>query len=448
MNTKCRTGHRLPERAEQKAEKARHDGQNEDEGETMENFTKILENSIANMENNASTTYVLSMNDFLESIQSGSINLPPFQRIGTAWSADKVIALAQTLANLESIGCFNVAIVNGEYYLVDGQQRSNALAHILNTLEDEDKSIITDYEALVNVTEFQSFAQMADNFVRINGTSGLTSAQKMKAELLTEIQLEDFNRLSWSDAMTKLTSVEKDSKEVVLSGETEEESIKLQAMSIIKQSKCEELTALLLAMYLNKKRIGKGFTTSAKANFNGAKNYDGLKGKPLDEASTHALEFVKEYTKTRLNPTNKKPAFVGLVYYLVLIEKLPLEEVGAFVDYLAIGQQQLFVTPKSELYANGKQLFHSGESNSFDQFKNREKTIEKFFKAYEEWKTKPQTSDIVERFNERYNVTLAKILNEPKKEESALKVTVEKLEPKKESKPRPLSASALEALEK
>lgn len=415
----------------------------------MENFTKLLNESTSCVENNASTTYVLSMNDFLESIQSGSVQLPPFQRVGTAWSAEKVIALAQTLANLESIGCFNVAIVNGEYYLVDGQQRSNALAHILNTLEDEDKSIITDYEALVNVTEFQSFAQMADNFVRINGTSGLTSAQKMKAELLTEIQLEDFNRLSWSDAMTKLTSTEKDSKEAVLSGgDTEEESIKLQAMSIIKQSKCEELTALLLAMYLNKKRIGKGFTTSAKSNFNGAKNYDGLKGHDIEEASKHALDFVKEYTKTRLNPTNKKPAFVGLIYYLVLIEKLDMNEVGAFVDYLAIGQQQLFVTPKSELYANGKQLFHSGESNSFEQFRNREKTIEKFFKVYEEWKSKPQTSDIVERFKERYNVTLAKILNEPKKEESALKVTVEKLEPKKESKPRPLSASALEALEK
>lgn len=415
----------------------------------MENFAAILKNAIANMENNASATYSLNMDDFLKSIQSGSIQLPPFQRVGTAWSADKVIALAQTLANLESIGCFNIAIVNGEYYLVDGQQRSNALIHIMDTLDEDDKAIITDYEALVNVTEFQNFAQMSDNFVRINGTSGLTSAQKMKAELLTEIQLEDFNRLSWSDAMTRLTSTEKDSKETTLSGaDGEEESIKLQAMSIIKQSKCEELTALLLAMYLNKKRIGKGFTTSAKSNFNGAKNYDGLKGHDIEEASNHALEFVNEYTKTRLNPTNKKPAFVGLVYYLVLIEKLAMEEVGAFVDYLAIGQQQLFVTPKSELYANGKQLFHSGESNSFDQFKNREKTMEKFLKAYEEWKTKPQTSDIVERFNERYNLTLAQILAEPKKEESALKVTVEKLEPKKESKPRPLSASALEALEK
>lgn len=415
----------------------------------MENFAAILKNAIANMENNASATYSLNMDDFLKSIQSGSIQLPPFQRVGTAWSADKVIALAQTLANLESIGCFNIAIVNGEYYLVDGQQRSNALIHIMDTLDEDDKAIITDYEALVNVTEFQNFAQMSDNFVRINGTSGLTSAQKMKAELLTEIQLEDFNRLSWSDAMTRLTSTEKDSKETTLSGaDGEEESIKLQTMSIIKQSKCEELTALLLAMYLNKKRIGKGFTTSAKSNFNGAKNYDGLKGHDIEEASNHALEFVNEYTKTRLNPTNKKPAFVGLVYYLVLIEKLAMEEVGAFVDYLAIGQKQLFVTPKSELYANGKQLFHSGESNSFDQFKNREKTMEKFLKAYEEWKTKPQTSDIVERFNERYDLTLAQILAEPKKEESALKVTVEKLEPKKESKPRPLSASALEALEK
>ena len=327
----------------------------------MKNFTEILKNAIANMENNASATYSLNMDDFLSSIQDGSIELPPFQRVGTAWSADKVVALAQTLANLESIGCFNVAIVNGEYYLVDGQQRSNALIHILETLEEDDKSIVTEYEALVNVTEFQSFAQMADNFVRINGTSGLTSAQKMKAELLTEKQLEDFNRLSWSDAMTRLTSTEKDSRETTLSGnDSEEESIKLQAMSIIKQSKCEELTALLLAMYLNKKRIGKGFTTSAKSNFNGAKNYDGLKGHDLEEASKHALEFVNEYTKTRLNPTNKKPAFVGLVYYLVLIEKLAMEEVGAFVDYLAIGQQQLFVTPKSELYANGKQLFHSG----------------------------------------------------------------------------------------
>lgn len=416
----------------------------------MENFAAILENAIANMENNASATYSLNMNSFLQSIQNRNIQLPPFQRIGTAWSADKVIALAQTLANLESIGCFNVAIVNGDYYLVDGQQRSNALIHILDTLDEDDKSIITDYEALVNVTEFQSFAQMADNFVRINGTSGLTSAQKMKAELLTEKQLEDFNRLSWSDAMTRLTSTEKDSKEVTLSGtgENEEESIKLQAMSIIKQSKCEELTALLLAMYLNKKRIGKGFTTSAKSNFNGAKNYDGLKGHDIEEASKHVLEFVNEYTKTRLNATNKKPAFVGLVYYLALIEKLPMEEVGAFVDYLAIGQQQLFVTPKSELYSNGKQLFHSGESNSFDQFKNREKTMEKFLRAYEEWKSKQQTSDTVERFNERYSVTLSQILEEPKQEKSALKVTVEKPAQKKESKPRPLSASALEALEK
>lgn len=415
----------------------------------MKNFTEILKNAVANMENNASATYSLNMDDFLKSIQDGNIQLPPFQRVGTAWSADKVIALAQTLANLESIGCFNIAIVNGEHYLVDGQQRSNALIHILDTLDEDDKAIITDYEALVNVTEFQSFAQMADNFVRINGTSGLTSAQKMKAELLTEKQLEDFNHLSWSDAMTRLTSTEKDSKEITLSGtgESEEESIKLQAMSIIKQSKCEELTALLLAMYLNKKRIGKGFTTSAKSNFNGAKNYDGLKGHDIGEASNHALEFVTEYSKTRLNATNKKPAFVGLVYYLVLIEKLAMEEVGAFVDYLVIGQQQLFVTPKSELYSNGKQLFHSGESNSFDQFKNREKTMEKFIKAYEEWKTKPQTSDIVERFNERYSVTLSQILEEPKQEKSTLKVTVEKPAQKKESKPRPLSASALEALE-
>ena len=415
----------------------------------MKKFTTILNESTNKMNNNASITYSINMADLLNAIQNKDIELPPFQRIGSAWDSSKVIALAQTLANLESIGSFNIAIVNDEYYLVDGQQRSNALIHILDTLEDEDKSIITDYEALINVTEFQNFAQMADNFVRINGTSGLTSAQKMKAELLTEKQLEDFNRLSWSNAMTRLTSTEKDSKETTLSGaDGAEESIKLQAMSIIKQSKCEELTALLLAMYLNKKRIGKGFTTSAKSNFNGAKNYDGLKGHDIEEASNHALEFVNEYTKTRLNPTNKKPAFVGLVYYLVLIEKLAMEEVGAFVDYLAIGQQQLFVTPKNELYINGKQLFHSGESNSFEQFKNREKTIEKFLKAYEEWKQKPQTSDIVERFNERYSITLAQILTQPKKEESTLKVKAEKLEPKKQSKPRPLSASALEALEK
>ena len=414
----------------------------------MKNFTTILNENATKIENNASTTYSINMSDFLMAIQNNDIELPPFQRIGNAWSSEKVIALAQTLANLESIGCFNIAIVNDRYYLVDGQQRSNNLINILNTLEEEDRSIVTEYEALVNVTHFQSFAQMSDNFVRINGTSGLTSAQKMKAELLTEEQLEYFNLLSWSDAMTRLTSTEKDSKETVLSGDSEEESIKLQAMNVIKQSKCEELTALLIAMYLNKKRIGKGFTTSAKSNFNGAKNYDGLKGHDLEEASSHALEFVKEYTKTRLNATNKKPAFVGLVYYLVLIDKLPFEQVGAFVDYLSIGQQQLFVTPKSELYSNGKQLFHSGESNSFDQFKNREKTIEKFLKAYEEWKTKPQTSDIVSRFNERYDITLAQILAEPKKEENTLKVTIEKLEPKKQSKPRPLSASALEALEK
>ena len=415
----------------------------------MKTFTTILNESTTKIDNNASVTYTLNMSDFLQAIQNKEIELPPFQRIGNAWDSSKVIALAQTLANLESIGCFNVAIVNNKYYLVDGQQRSNNLLNILETLDEDDKSIVLDYEALVNVTEFQSFAQMSDNFVRINGTSGLTSAQKMKAELLTEKQLSDFNLLSWSDAMTRLTSTEKDSKETTLSGaDSEEESIKLQAMNVIKQSKCEELTALLLAMYLNKKRIGKGFTTSAKSNFNGTKNYDGLKGHDLEEASRHALEFVKEYSKTRLNPTNKKPAFIGLVYYLVLIEKLPLEEVGAFVDYLSIGQQQLFVTPKSELYSNGKQLFHSGESNSFDQFKNREKTMEKFFKVYEDWKTKPQTSDIVERFKERYSITLAQILAEPKKEESALKVTVEKLEPKKQSKPRPLSASALEALEK
>ena len=138
----------------------------------MKNFTAILNESTNKMENNASTTYSLNMNDFLQSIVSGNIQLPPFQRIGTAWSADKVIALAQTLANLESIGCFNIAIVDGSYYLVDGQQRSNALIHILDTLDEDDKSIITDYEALVNVTEFQNFAQMSDNFVRINGTSG------------------------------------------------------------------------------------------------------------------------------------------------------------------------------------------------------------------------------------------------------------------------------------
>lgn len=402
------------------------------------------------MENNASTTYSIYTDYFLKAIQNGEVELPPFQRVGNAWDSSKIVALAQTLANLESIGCFNVAIVNGKYYLVDGQQRSNNLINILNTLEEEeDKNIITDYQLLVNVTEFQSFAQMADNFVRINGTSGLTSAQKMKAELLTEKQLSDFNLLSWSDAMTRLTSTEKDSKEVTLSGsDSEEESIKLQAMNVIKQSKCEELTALLIAMYLNKKKIGKGFTTSAKSNFNGAKNYDGLKGHDLENASQHALNFVTEYAKTRLNATNKKPAFIGLVYYLVLIEKLAFDEVGAFVDYLSIGQKQLFVTPKSELYSNGKQLFHSGESNSFEQFKNREKTMEKFLKAFIDWKRNPQTSDVVERFKERYNITLSKILNEPKKEESTLKITVEKLEPKKESKPRPLSASAIEALEK
>lgn len=421
----------------------------------MKNFTEFLKaEQTHSMENNASTTYSIYTDYFLKAIENGEIKLPPFQRIGTAWSADKVIALAQTLANLESIGCFNIAIVNGEYYLVDGQQRSNALIHILNTLDDEDKAIITDYQALVNITEFQSFAQMADNFVRINGTSGLTSAQKMKAELLTEKQLEDFNRLSWSNAMMKLTSTEKDSKETTLSGsETEEESIKLQAMSIIKQSKCEELTALLLAMYLNKKRIGKGFTTSAKSNFNGAKNYDGLKGHDIEDASKHALSFIEQYTRADLNPTNKKPAFVGLVYYLALIEKLDMNEVGAFVDYLDVAQHQLFVTPKSEIYSNGKQLFHSGESNSFDQFRNREKTMDTFLKAYGEWKKQPHEQSICDYFKAEYNMDLTPIVR-PKKEESTLKITIEKPaqkkepKPKKESKQRPLSSSIQEALEK
>lgn len=417
----------------------------------MENFTEILSSAIAKMENNASTTYSINMDDFLESIQSGSIKLPPFQRVGTAWSAEKVVALAQTLANLESIGCFNIAIVNDSYYLVDGQQRSNALAHILNTLEDEDKSIITDYEALVNVTEFQNFAQMADNFVRINGTSGLTSAQKMKAELLTEIQLEDFNRLSWSQAMTKLTSTEKDSKEAVLAGENEEESIKLQAMSIIKQSKCEELTALLLAMYLNKTRIGKGFTTSAKTNFNGNKDYKGLKGSDLSEASLHTMRFVGEYVKADLNATNKKPAFIGLVYYLVLIDKLPFEHVGAFIDYLTLYQHHLFVTPKNELYSKGKQLFHSGESNSFEQFKNRQKTMDTFRKSFEQWKTEPQTEKICTYFQKAHGLQLTPIIKEAEKEPTETnneKVSEKPAQPKKQSKQRPLSSSITEALEK
>lgn len=414
----------------------------------MKNFTEILTNAIAKMENNASTTYSLNMNDFLNSIINGNIKLPPFQRIGTAWSADKVIALAQTIANLESIGCFNIAIVDGSYYLVDGQQRSNALIHILNTLEADDKAIITDYEALVNVTEFQSFAQMSDNFVRINGTSGLTSAQKMKAELLTEKQLIDFNRLSWSSFMLELTKTEKDSKEAILSGsESEEESIKLQAMSIIKQSKCEELTALLLAMYLNKKRIGKGFTTSAKNNFNGAKSYDGLKGHDIEDASKHALSFIKQYVRADLNPTNKKPAFVGLVYYLTLIDKLPLDEVGAFVDYLDIAQHQLFVTPKSELYHNGKQLFHSGESNSFEQFKNREKTMDTFFKAYLEWKKQPHESSICEYFKEGYGLELTPIIKAKKEEKEEEKREEEEPKQKKECKQRSLSSSITEALE-
>lgn len=424
----------------------------------MKNFTTILnEKATTNnyLENNASTTYAIPMNEFLNAISEHEITLPPFQRIGTAWSSEKVVALAQTLANLESIGCFNIAIVNDRYYLVDGQQRSNALAHILNTLEQDDRSIVEDYEALVNVTEFQSFAQMADNFVRINGTSGLTSAQKMKAELLTEIQLEDFNRLSWSDAMTKLTSTEKDSKETVLSGtgESEEESIKLQAMSIIKQSKCEELTALLLAMYLNKKRIGKGFTTSAKTNFNGNKDYKGLKGSDLSEASLHTLRFVGEYVKADLNATNKKPAFVGLVYYLVLIDKLPFEQVGAFVDYLTLYQHHLFVTPKNELYSKGKQLFHSGESNSFEQFKNRQKTMDTFRKSFEQWKTEPQTEKICTYFKKAHGLQLTPIIKDTEKEPTekdnekvSEKPKAEK--EKKQSKQRPLDASIIEALEK
>lgn len=424
----------------------------------MKNFTTILnEKATTNnyLENNASTTYAIPMNEFLNAISEHEITLPPFQRIGTAWSSEKVVALAQTLANLESIGCFNIAIVNDRYYLVDGQQRSNALAHILNTLDQDDRSIVEDYEALVNVTGFQSFAQMADNFVRINGTSGLTSAQKMKAELLTEIQLEDFNRLSWSDAMTKLTSTEKDSKETILSGtgESEEESIKLQAMSIIKQSKCEELTALLLAMYLNKKRIGKGFTTSAKTNFNGNKDYKGLKGSDLSEASHHTLRFIGEYVKADLNATNKKPAFVGLVYYLVLIDKLPFEQVGAFVDYLTLYQHHLFVTPKNELYSKGKQLFHSGESNSFEQFKNRQKTMDTFRKSFEQWKTEPQTEKTCDYFKKAHGLQLTPIIKDTEKEpiekdneKVSEKPKAEK--EKKQSKQRPLDASILEALEK
>lgn len=424
----------------------------------MKNFTTILnEKATTNnyLENNASTTYAIPMGEFLNAIGERDITLPPFQRIGTAWGSEKVVALAQTLANLESIGCFNIAIVNEKYYLVDGQQRSNALAHILNTLEQDDRSIVEDYEALVNITEFQSFAQMADNFVRINGTSGLTSAQKMKAELLTEIQLEDFNRLSWSDAMTKLTSTEKDSKETVLSGtgESEEESIKLQAMSIIKQSKCEELTALLLAMYLNKKRIGKGFTTSAKTNFNGNKDYKGLKGSDLSEASLHTLRFVGEYVKADLNATNKKPAFIGLVYYLVLIDKLPFEQVGAFVDYLTLYQHHLFVTPKNELYSKGKQLFHSGESNSFEQFKNREKTMDTFRKSFEQWKTEPQTEKICTYFQKAHGLQLTPIIKEAGKEPTETNNEKVSEKPKaekekKQSKQRPLDASILEALEK
>ena len=424
----------------------------------MKNFTTILnEKATTNnyLENNASTTYAIPMNEFLNAISEHEITLPPFQRIGTAWSSEKVVALAQTLANLESIGCFNIAIVNDRYYLVDGQQRSNALAHILNTLDQDDRSIVEDYEALVNVTGFQSFAQMADNFVRINGTSGLTSAQKMKAELLTEIQLEDFNRLSWSDAMTKLTSTEKDSKETILSGtgESEEESIKLQAMSIIKQSKCEELTALLLAMYLNKKRIGKGFTTSAKTNFNGNKDYKGLKGSDLSEASHHTLRFIGEYVKADLNATNKKPAFVGLVYYLVLIDKLPFEQVGAFVDYLTLYQHHLFVTPKNELYSKGKQLFHSGESNSFEQFKNRQKTMDTFRKSFEQWKTEPQTEKTCDYFKKAHGLQLTPIIKDTEKEPTEKDNEKNNEKPKaekekKQSKQRPLDASILEALEK
>ena len=423
----------------------------------MKNFTTILnEKATTNnyLENNASTTYAIPMNEFLNAISEHEITLPPFQRIGTAWSSEKVVALAQTLANLESIGCFNIAIVNGEYYLVDGQQRSNALIHIMDTLDEDDKAIITDYEALVNVTEFQNFAQMSDNFVRINGTSGLTSAQKMKAELLTEIQLEDFNRLSWSDAMTRLTSTEKDSKETTLSGaDGEEESIKLQAMSIIKQSKCEELTALLLAMYLNKKRIGKGFTTSAKSNFNGNKDYKGLKGSDLSEASHHTLRFIGEYVKADLNATNKKPAFVGLVYYLVLIDKLPFEQVGAFVDYLTLYQHHLFVTPKNELYSKGKQLFHSGESNSFEQFKNRQKTMDTFRKSFEQWKTEPQTEKTCDYFKKAHGLQLTPIIKDTEKEPTEKDNEKNNEKPKaekekKQSKQRPLDASILEALEK
>lgn len=444
MNKSAEQATDSPSVPSEKAEKVRHDGQQTKEKRKMENKKILsLNENTETIENNASMIYSMPLKQYLTLFNNGEITLPPFQRVGFAWSADKVVALAQTLVNLEAIGTFHVAVVNGKYYLTDGQQRTNAINHIYNSLDEEDKGIVTDYDALINVTEFQNFAQMSDNFVRINGTSGLTSAQKMKAELLTEIQLEDFNRVSWDEDMVKLTSTEKDTTETTID---EEESVKLQAMNIIKQSKCEELTALLLAMYLNKSKINKGFTTSAKTNFNGNKDYKGLKGSDLSEASKDVHTFVKAYSKGVLNPTTKKPAFIGLVYYLVLIDRLPLDEVGAFVKYLTIDQKQLFVTPKSEIYHNGKQLFRSGEANSLEKFKSREKVMDTFFKSFEDWKSKKHPSATCEEF-EKFGLRLEKLITAEKAQQAeTLKVTIEK--PKKESKQRTLSASTLAALEK
>lgn len=161
----------------------------------------------------------MTVKEYLERFNSGVIKIPECQRM-FVWTDKQVDELMNSIRANVSITELKVGEVDGELYLADGLQRTNALIHLAASkkLSDADRATLMAYEVTVNTTHGMDWENFNKWFYNCNNGTPLASSVKESAKLspalhaaVMELSGHDFLR----NAPMKKLSMKNDHKRVI-----------------------------------------------------------------------------------------------------------------------------------------------------------------------------------------------------------------------------------------
>lgn len=372
--------------------------------ETINTFKQAYENGDLQENEN-----VLSMKLTIGEYLGIEKHIPDFQRSGNQWDGNKALDLFTTISLNEPLPKFILAIMNSDerYFLMDGQQRTNTFELLLSAISKDSQADMNAYMIDVDVVYFNDWKDMASYYLRVNASSGLTQAQKLKAEL-SEDQLSVFNVINYDTNMVELLQSERDctnknknKKDDDMVGDTVE-SVEL---SYIKNGKTEELSYILLSIAnTNIKSLkADGFTTGAKAN---AEYIKSLRSIDNVEKVARFLEVYNRITQTRTSKSKLvRTQLISLLFQAYMSDTLDDSKLCEFVTFAYKEVESKNGNIRTVENSKLAEIFGAGTSNSKDGMKSKYNELVKFLKD----------NDLLKKEVAKATKTETKKISEPKK---------------------------------